>query len=207
MVWVPLLLSLSYLLGSIPSGYIMGLLVRGVDVRQFGDRNMGAANTARVIGPCAGVVVGLADASKGALAVLIAGWSGASYAVVLLCGVAAVAGHNWPVFADFRGGRGEATVIGVLLVLLPLQTALLLGAAAIPLFTTWNIILASCVLFIPLPLVAWWMGASGALIGYSAALPCLVGITHFITTRRLPEADRRLAGTISHRGGDGKPHQ
>ena len=147
---------------------------------------MGAANTYREIGARAGICVFLADVCKGIAAVMLARWLGASYIIVLFSGFAAVAGHNWPLFLKFHGGRGEATTIGVLSTVLPREMAILLPVAGICLLVTHNVILASALLFIPLPLVCWWLGTPGDLIIYSIALPCMVGLTHFLTTHHLP---------------------
>ncbi len=182
-----LIVILGYLLGSIPTAYIVGRLLKGVDIRQIGDGNMGAANTFRQLGPKAGVAVGMVDAAKGALAVIIAQVAGMSLATVLLTGAAAVIGHNWPVFLGFRGGRGEATTIGVLLVTIT-QPMLILAIPAIAAhFILRDTTKAGAVLFVPLPLVCWLVGVSGALIAYSIGLPCLVGFTHFLRTRRVAE--------------------
>jgi len=128
--------------------------------------------------------VGLIDAAKGALAVFIAQAASLPQITVLLAGAAAVIGHNWPVFLRFRGGRGEATTIGVLLVTVT-QPMLILAIPVIATLIIWrNVTLASAVLFVPLPFVCWWLGVPGALIAYGVALPCLVGFTHFLRTRQ-----------------------
>lgn len=187
MIWSSISsLIIGYLVGSFPSAYLAGRLLRGVDIRQLGDGNMGAANAWRELGARAGVAVAIIDVGKGAAAILIARAMGVPLPVLLLTGIAAVAGHNWPFFLKFRGGRGEATTIGILLTMLPYPMLILLGVASIPFATTRNVILTSAFLFSPLPLVAWWLGASGMLIAYSIALPCLVGLTHYITTRHAP---------------------
>lgn len=187
MIWssVPVVI-LGYLIGSIPSAYIAGRLMRGVDIRDLGDRNMGAANAWRELGPRAGIAVGVIDVGKGALAVLIARAIGVPLPAVLLTGVAAVAGHNWPLFLRFRGGRGAATTIGVLWALMPREMLIVFGIATVPFIVSRNVTFTSVFLFVPLPLVAWLLGASGALIAYCIAVPCLVGFTHYITTRHLP---------------------
>ena len=172
---------LSYLLGCFPSAYIAGRLTRGVDIREIGDGNMGTANAFRELGARTGICVFLADVTKGAAAVLLAQWAGLSQVFILLAGVAAVAGHNWPVFLKFRGGRGEATAIGVLLVLVPQETFPLLAPMGACLLATRNVTRSATVLFVPLPLVSWLFGAPAAVIAYSVALPSLVGITHYIT--------------------------
>jgi len=185
-----MLVLLAYLLGSIPFAYIAGRLSRGVDIRTLGDGNVGAANAYRELGPGTGVAVLMADVSKGAVAVLVV-QAFASQLVVLLAGVAVVAGHNWPVYIGFRGGRGQATTIGVLCALLPQAMFILLAICAVPFIVTRNTRVAGVILFAPLWLVALLMGASGVLVAYSGGLPCLVGLTHLLTTRHLPADVRR----------------
>jgi glycerol-3-phosphate acyltransferase PlsY len=187
-----MLVLLSYLLGSIPSAYIAGRLLRGIDIRKVGDGNVGAANAYREIGAKAGIAVLVADVGKGAIAASITSIL-ASQPVVLLAGIGAVAGHNWPLYIGFRGGRGESTAIGVLSVLFPQPMLILLAVSAVPFFVTRNTMVAGVILFSPLWLVALLMGASAALVGYSIGLPCLVGVTHFLTTRHLPEEARQTA--------------
>jgi len=182
-----LIVLLGYSLGSIPTAYITGRLLKGRDIRQMGDGNMGAKNAFHQLGAKVGVVVGIVDASKGALAILIAQGAGVPQVVVLLTGAAAVIGHNWPVFIGFRGGRGESTTIGVLLTLITQPMLILAGPALATLLIKRNLIIASCVLFIPLPLVCWWLGVPGLLVAYGIALPCLVGFTHFLRTRRVTD--------------------
>ena len=115
---------------------------------------------------------------------------------VLLAGTAAVVGHNWSIFLGFRGGRGESTTIGVLLALIPQPMLILAIPTLVTLYIKRNVTIASCVLFIPLSLVGWWLGVSGMLIGYSIALPCLIGITDFLKNRQLARVSR-ISGTGS----------
>jgi len=182
MLW--LIILLGYLLGSTPTAYIAGRLLKGKDIRQVGDGNVGARNAFRELGAKVGIAVFFVDTAKGALAIFIAQAANIPQVAILFAGAAAVVGHNWPVFIGFRGGRGESTTIGVLLTLITQPMLILAGPAVLPLFIRKNVTLASCVLFIPLPLVCWWLGVSGSLISYSMALPCLVGFTHFLRTRR-----------------------
>ncbi len=182
MFW--LIIILGYLLGSIPTAYIAGHILKGVDIRQVGDENMGAANAYRQLSPKVGIVVGLIDAGKGALAILIAQAADIPQIAVLSTGSAAVIGHNWPVFIGFRGGRGESTTIGVLLTVITQPMIIVAGPAVLALLIKRNVILASALLFIPLPLVCWWLGTPGSLITYSIALPSLVGFTHFLRVRQ-----------------------
>jgi glycerol-3-phosphate acyltransferase PlsY len=187
-----ILILFSYLLGSVPCAYIAGHRVKDVDVRTIGDRNAGAANVYRNIGHAAGIAVAAADVAKGAIPILVA-QTLASQPVALLCGGAAVAGHNWPPFSNFKGGRGMATTIGVLFPLLPKEMSILLAACAVPFLKTRNLVVTGSILFAPLPLLAWALGASNALILYAVALPCLVGLTNILTTRHLSDEARREA--------------
>ena len=116
-----------------------------------------------------GVAVGIIDAGKGALAVLIAQTADVPQ-VVLFAGVAAVIGHNWPIFLGFKGGRGESTTIGVLLALVTQPMLIVGGVSVVTLLITKNVLLASAVLFIPLPLACWWLGFRGCWL--VIVLPC-----------------------------------
>jgi glycerol-3-phosphate acyltransferase PlsY len=188
-----LIVVLGYFLGSIPTAYIAGHWLKGKDIRHMGDANMGAANAFRQLGAKAGVAVGIIDATKGAVAVLIAQAVSLPLVAVLLTGTAAVVGHNWPVFIGFRGGRGEATTIGVLLTLLTQPMLIIAGPAIAAHFILRDTTKAAAFIFVPLPLVCWWLEVPGMLTAYGVALPCLVGFTHFLRTRRVAD----ISGTRS----------
>lgn len=147
---------LSYLLGSVPTSYIMGRVWKGIDLREHGSGNVGAANTFRVLGPIPGIIVFLGDALKGWVAVyfislLVPGETFASAWAKIFCGMAAICGHNWTIFLKFKGGRGVATSIGVFFALAwqAIGISLLLGVAVIAL--TRYISLGSMVGAIALP--------------------------------------------------------
>ncbi len=173
-----------YLLGSIPSAYIAGRLKKGVDIRQVGSRNMGALNTMREIGRVPGLAVLIADIAKGSVAVLIARWLGLSLPWVFLAGFAPVVGHNWPVFLGFRGGKGAATTIGVLLALVPYESAISLAIMVIVIIVTSNYRLAMAIGLALLPLIIWGINGSGMLIAYSIALALFLGIRSLTGFRR-----------------------
>ena len=123
-----------YLIGAIPTGVIVGKLYRGVDVRQYGSRRTGATNVLRTLGPGASAVVLSVDLAKGAAVVLVARlllggiepawWSHVGEVLAALC---ALAGHNWPVYIGFRGGRGVAVAGGSMFALLPTAAAIALA--------------------------------------------------------------------------------
>lgn len=139
---------IGYLLGSISFSYIISKKIKKIDIRKLGSGNAGATNTLRVLGVGPAISVLVLDILKGVVAVWIgvylapdlSGW------VPAAAGLAAIAGHNWPVFYGFRGGKGVATTIGVLatLVFLP---ALVAGMIAIASIFIWRYVSLGSLLF------------------------------------------------------------
>ena len=110
----------SYLLGAIPTSYLAARLFRGIDLREHGSRNLGATNLSRVLGWRFAIPVGLFDAAKGLVPVLVfAPRVSSSELFALVCGLVAVVGHVFSVFVGFKGGKGVATAAGVMLGLTP----------------------------------------------------------------------------------------
>lgn len=142
-----LLLLASYLLGSIPSGYIAGRVTRGIDLRQHGSGNLGATNTFRVLGPRIAAPVMVADMAKGYIptAFFVQFDDSQSWAWALAYGAAAILGHVFPIYMKFRGGKGVATATGVFLALSPVAVAIGLGAWLIVLRASRMVSLASIV--------------------------------------------------------------
>jgi len=173
---VILAIIIAYLSGSIPSAYIAGRLVKGVDIRQVGGGNVGAVNTMREIGTVAGFSVLFADIAKGAIAVLIAQWLGLSLIWVFIVGLAAVVGHIWPVWLRFKGGKGAATTMGVLLALAPIEFAISFGMMVIVVLLTSNMRLAIGIGLAFLPLIIWLLGGEVSIIIYSIVLPLFCGL-------------------------------
>ena len=119
-------IAISYLVGSIPSGYIVGRALKGIDVREFGSGAIGATNVMRTLGrgPFLGVL--LADALKGYIPVLVTWFVFESHGLQVASGLAAVLGHDFPLYIGFRGGRGVATSFGVYAALaMPVSVSLL----------------------------------------------------------------------------------
>ncbi len=174
---------LSYLLGSLPTSYIFGRITAGRDIRRMGDENAGAANAYRELGSRAGIIVGIIDAAKGSAVILIAQAASMSQPIVLLAGVAAVVGHNWPIFLGFRGGRGVSTTLGILYVLVTIPMLILTLPTLLILIWKRNVTPAMAFAFIALPLVDLGFRVEPILIGYGIVLPALVGITTFFRTR------------------------
>jgi acyl phosphate:glycerol-3-phosphate acyltransferase len=145
----------AYFLGSIPFGLILAKLFGGTDVRQKGSGNIGATNVARVVGPLAGILTLILDVAKGAVAVLFAERVASDSAIwVMIAAVAALAGHCFPVWLKFQGGKGVATAAGVFLMLSP------------------TAFLGAVVLF--LLVVIFWRYVSLGSVSAAAAMPLLI---------------------------------
>lgn len=124
-------LIMSYLLGSISFSVLLAKMLKGIDIRQHGSGNAGATNTLRILGKGPAIVVLCLDVLKGIIAVWLGKWLGGDTAwIPALCGIAAIIGHNWPLYFHFRGGKGVATTIGVM-VTLGFLPALIAGIIAI----------------------------------------------------------------------------
>ena len=153
---------IGYLLGSIPSAFIVTRLIKGGDIRRMGGGNVGGLNVFREVGLWAGLAVGLIDFGKGAAAVAVAMWGlDAPDAYVVLAGLAAVVGHNWMIWLKFSGGKGMGAAMGALIVLLPAYGyAPLLGIffaiILIPLALTRNVAFSMALGLFSLPLIVWF---------------------------------------------------
>jgi glycerol-3-phosphate acyltransferase PlsY len=152
---------IGYLLGSFPSAYLAGRLRKGIDIREVGSKNMGAMNVYYEIGPIEAALVSLADLGKGIGAVLLVRWLSGNPLISefdLLTGLtstAAIIGHIFPLFLKFRGGKGGATAIGILLFLMPRAIPFLVIVFAIALLITRNPTFSYSLLLIVFPFVAW----------------------------------------------------
>jgi glycerol-3-phosphate acyltransferase PlsY len=186
-VWLGI--ALAYLLGSIPSAYIVSRLASGVDIRMLGDGNVGAKNVYLQVGHVPGAIVGLLDTAKGAAAVLSARWLGLSEIVVLLAGFVAVLAHDWMFPLRFRGGQGQAASVGVILTLFPRETLLMLALTGVLLLVTRNWDLSWSIGFGLLPVLAWLSGRPPRQALYPVFLFPFIGIKKLID---LPRA-RKLA--------------
>jgi acyl phosphate:glycerol-3-phosphate acyltransferase len=169
-----LLIAAAYLLGSIPFGLLIVKAVGGEDIRSAGSGNIGAANVARNAGWLAGILTLLFDAGKGYLAVWIAGrYTNGSGRWMIAAAVAAVAGHIFPIWLGFKGGKGVATTLGAFL---PISAGAVAAAAAL-----WVLI------------VLFWRYSSLGSIVAATSLPALVYV--FYAPRHAPP-DYMLAGTV-----------
>ena len=184
MTWVGLGL-LSYAIGSLPTAYLFTRYILGQDIRQMGDFNSGAANVFRNVGAKAGVAVGAIDIIKGGVVVVLAMVLVDDTYMEMMAGGAALAGHNFPVHLKFRGGRGAATAVGVLIASIPLIGLPIGAICLVGLYVTRKAIYPLAIFLIGIPVLAWPVEGSVALVIYAVAIPVAVGLSHFFTTRIL----------------------
>jgi glycerol-3-phosphate acyltransferase PlsY len=169
-LFIILAVILAYLIGSFPSAFIIARLRKGVDIRQVGSRNMGAMNTFYKVGFWWGMLVLILDIGKGALAVGVAYLLTGNFWVELAAGLVVIIGHGFPVFLKFKGGKGGATAIGVLVYLMPWGTPIylvvFLAVMGITRFPTLSYSLA----FFIFPFVGWLIHHNLALAIYPVAV-------------------------------------
>jgi len=188
---IALAIIIAYLLGSIPTAYIVARLRKGTDIREMGTRNMGAMNVFYTVGFWWGLLVLITDVGKGAAAVGIAIAFDVPELVVFITGVTVVLGHAFPVFLRFRGGKGGATCIGVLCVLMPWGLPIAFGIFCILLLITRFPTLSYSLALITFLFVGWLIYDRWELVVYSAVL-LLIPLVRYIP--RIKEM-RDKAGT------------
>lgn len=193
----------SYLVGSIPTGYLLVKWVKRVDVRTLGSGNVGATNVTRVAGGGLGKLVFVLDAAKGLVAVLlIAPLAGMTTGrtLGLSCGIMAVLGHNFPIFLRFQGGKGVATTIGVVLSTMPEIAAVCLGVWLIC-FAVWRYVsVASLAAAAALPLAQLAARHTLAEVLLGGALAVLIAVRHRTNIQRLLAGAEHRAGRTHHSG-------
>lgn len=189
-----LLVIFSYLLGSVPSGLIIGKL-SGLDVRKAGSGNIGATNVARLLGKTGGLLTLVGDTAKGFIPVLVVQQMGFSHPVTALVGVVAFLGHLYPIFLKFKGGKGVATSFGVLLGLAPLATIILLVVFAAVAFTTRIVSLSSMVTAVAAPLVLWLFYYSPTYVIVTAFMALMIVFRHYANIQRLLNGTEPRFGT------------
>lgn len=181
----------SYLLGAIPTSWLVVRAATGKDLRTLGSGNLGATNLYRQLGWRYAVPVGLFDVAKGAVPVLVFGpRAGGGDLVPLLLGAAAVLGHVFSVFVRFKGGKGVATAAGVVLGLAPKAIPVALAVWAVTLWATGYVSLGSILAALALPPAVWVLQPERrGLVWLFAALGLVIVALHHQNIRRL------LAGT------------
>jgi len=132
-----LVILISYILGSIPFGYIIGKLVKKIDIRDYGSGSIGATNTLRILGPFVASIVLIGDIGKGYFSIYLSRLiSHDSIFILTIAGLAVICGHDWSLFLKFKGGKGVATTFGVILALNPMISILAAIVWVIVIITT-----------------------------------------------------------------------
>lgn len=187
----------SYVLGSVPTGYLLVKWMKRMDVRSVGSGSTGATNVARVAGVGASAVVFFVDVAKGLLAVgVVAPWvlGIATATDRLACGLAAVLGHTFPLFLSFRGGKGVATTIGVLLAAMPDIAAVAL-AVWVVCFAIWRYVsVGSLAAAMTIPVMQIGTRQSLSEVAFGAALAALIVVRHRANIARLRRGEELRVG-------------
>lgn len=175
--------ALAYLIGSIPSGLIIGKTFFNIDVRQYGSKNIGATNTYRVIGLKAALPVFFGDALKGAAGVVLLSTYGPMY--MILGGILAMMGHNWSIFLGLKGGRGVATGLGVLIALSPIVALIAFLVWGVVVYFTKLVSLGSIIAAALVPILMYFTGESYWFVGFGALAALFVIVRHWDNIKRL----------------------
>jgi acyl phosphate:glycerol-3-phosphate acyltransferase len=195
MLLLAIIVILSYLAGSIPNSIIISKAVSGIDIRKHGSGNAGGTNVMRVLGWKYGLTVIFLDALKGAIAVVII--SRLFYGplpfenvspfddftlVQIIAGISAVIGHIWTVFADFKGGKGIATALGMLLTLITIDMLIAVGIFALVVLISRYVSLGSIIAAISVPSTLFIRENlfHVDIPGYSTLFPFIVGVTALV---------------------------
>lgn len=202
------LILLAYLIGSIPTAVWLSRGFFGIDIRDYGSGNAGATNTFRVLGPRWGTVVMVLDVLKGVVATslyillpyyLTSEWDRTNFMVGL--GLAAVMGHIFPIFADFRGGKGVATLFGMILAIQPVVAVCCVGVFLFVLYLTRFVSLSSILASIAFAVLILFIFNEQETLyrGFAIAVALLVILTHQKNISRLLRGNESKVPILKHR--------
>ena len=178
------LVALAYLCGSVPVGFLLASLA-GIDIRRRGSGNIGATNVARVVGWREGVLTLLGDVLKGFLPVLLSWYFGFEPWAIFWVGLASFLGHLYPVFLKFKGGKGVATALGILLAVAPAAMAILASVFVLVALISRAVSLASLIAAVLAPLVLWLLRYPLPFVSLSFVLALLIVVRHRENIQRL----------------------
>ena len=187
---------LGYLLGSFPSGYLAGRWCAGVDIRQLGSGSTGATNVLRQVGKGPALMVFLVDVFKGSAAVILARalLGAGAYGWLVAAGLAALAGHIWPIWLGGKGGKAVATGFGMLLGLVPAVGLACLGVFLTSLALSRIVSISSVLAAAALPLLMAGAGAPGAYLGLGVVAAVMVIWRHRSNLSRLLKGEEPRLG-------------
>jgi glycerol-3-phosphate acyltransferase PlsY len=193
--------AVSYLLGSIPTSYILAKTLRGIDIRKHGSGNVGATNLMRTVGKIPGVSALILDAAKGTLSVIFLPMIFYAQPTVfnehlfrVVVGFAAVCGHIWSVYLRFKGGKGVATTIGVFLGITPFATISGLCLWCIIAYMTRYVSVASMVFAAALPISMLFFKSPIEYLLFSTLAACFILYKHIPNIKRLIKGEEHKIG-------------
>ena len=203
-----ILIILAYLIGSIPTAIIISKVFFNIDIREYGSGNMGATNTFRVLGPKFGTIVMIGDMLKGILAVAL--YNLLPYYLtneldrtnlMIGLGLAAVVGHIYPIWAGFRGGKGVATLFGMVLAIQPIVAINCVGVFLLVLYLTRYVSLSSILAGVALPICVLWIYNEQETFYrvFAVAVACLIVLTHQKNISRLIKGNEGRVPILKHR--------
>lgn len=182
---------LGHVCGSVPSGLWLVQAFHGIDIRNYGSKNIGTTNVFRIVGPKTAVLVLIADAFKGILAVGIMSYFFHNPLLDVVTALGALLGHNYSLFLGFKGGKGVATALGLLIFMMPKVAVASFGIWLVCVLLTRYVSLASIMAAIFTPPLAWYLGYPSAYVIFS------VVAAFFVVLRHKENIHRLLTGTES----------
>lgn len=188
----------AYVIGSIPTAYIFGRVLKGIDIREYGSGNAGATNVFRVIGKTPGIIVLIIDIIKGYISATYLA-SGFMYLAPvtrpelyrILFGLSAIAGHNWTLFLKFKGGKGVAASAGVVIGLIPKIFWLGFLVWLITFFITGFVSLGSIIAIISIPIFTLAFGEPVEIVVFMCLLCLIIVYKHKPNIRRLARGEEK----------------
>ncbi|HEY5367674.1 MAG TPA: glycerol-3-phosphate 1-O-acyltransferase PlsY [Hanamia sp.] len=203
-----ILIFIAYLIGSIPTAIIVSKAFFNIDIREYGSGNMGATNTFRVLGPKFGTLVMVGDMLKGILAVAL--YNLLPYYLtneldrtnlMIGLGLAAVLGHIYPIWAGFRGGKGVATLFGMVLAIQPIIAINCVGVFLLVLYLTRYVSLSSILAGVALPICVLWIYNEHEVFYrvFAVAVACLIVLTHQKNISRLLKGNEGRVPILKYR--------
>jgi acyl phosphate:glycerol-3-phosphate acyltransferase len=210
MFLLAIIVILSYLVGAIPTSIIVSKAVKGIDIRQHGSGNAGGTNVMRVLGWKHGVMVIILDALKGVLAVIVVArlhYGGLPFAnispfddftlVQIIAGISAVIGHIWTVFAGFKGGKGIATALGMLLMIVTIDMLIAVGVFFIVVTISRYVSLGSVLAAVTVPTAMFFREnvLHDSITSYNTLLPFVIAVSLLVIYTHRKNVVRILNGT------------
>ena len=194
MIAIVLLIIFAYVMGSVPSGYILGKM-SGIDVRSVGSGNIGATNVVRALGKGRGALTLFADAAKGYLPVWVALRLEVGAVTIALVAIAAFLGHLYPLFLNLQGGKGVATALGALLASQPMATLVLIVVFGVAVLASRIVSLGAIAAAIAAPVVLWFFSQSPVFVAMGVFLSAMVILRHRGNIQRLLAGSEPRFGT------------